>query len=93
MDKASGHIGCRELGGLRDDMAEQLRRRVTAIVLIVIMTQRIIDEAGEMFCLSQSRQSLKAADADVAVAQTYENGRTRGRRLIAPVQRFAGFDD
>lgn len=92
MDEACGHIGRREARGALHNVTKQADRCVLSIRFFVIMLERVCEQPLQTLDIADSREALKAADADMAMAEADQHGGPGGGGLVTAFQRFAGLD-
>ena len=54
-----------------------------------VVSNAVLEEPRDLVLLVESEEALKRPKADVGVAETHEDGRPGGRRLVAPLQALA----
>ena len=92
MDEPRRHVPRRQPRGARDDVAEQLHRRVGFRLFAVQLAQRVFDEAAHVRLVAMIGEPLKRANANVSMTEPHQHRRAGGRRLVPAIERLAGLD-
>src|SRR5258706_14389156 len=92
VDEPGRNIAARQPRGSPADMVEQSHRAILARLLAIEMAEDITKQPPHAVLVAQIGQALKAADADMAMAQTHQYGRAGGGGFVATLKLFAGLD-